>query len=531
MRRYLMMVLAAGVLIPTMVLLMACGGRQTTPAVPGSWQWPRTLNMLAIGTSGMTKTVSWASVMEASTGTTIRVQSEESYAHAGRLMKQQKFPLAEFSSSTLGSMIEAIDEYALKDGGPWIPGIVWSASFGSTGFLVRGDSVIRVPQDIRPGMKMAVSRKTTGMLRMYQALLAWAQVREQDMLWLETGDTPSAVRAVVDGRADLVMCPPTGEYVYEAVAAPYSARFIDLNSVKDPQGALRFQDVGPMYGFAPIRNGPKQVQGTWSVSGPRAYWSYYEADPELIYNIAKWLDENYDKYKDRFDSNVWMTMDILKDAIAEMFTPVHPGLKRYLIEKGIWNDIYEKRDKYNYDLCKTYVDAYAKAVTAAEAQGITVTPSNAKWLEFWENYKIQNKMVMLRKHPSLEVSAPVTYYKHPATASETSAPASSPTPAAQPPASTDVPIQVVSAEGVHPGSKAKVIVKTSPGAEITIQVTLPGTGTISAYPADKTKTAGSDGTVTWEWDVSERTRKGQGIFTFTAKKDGKEGVLVHKIEF
>jgi hypothetical protein len=380
-------------------------------------------------------------------------------------------------------------------------------------------------------MKMAVSRKTTGMMRMYQALLAWANVKESDLLWLELGDTPNAVRAVVDGRADFVMAPPTGEYIYEAVASPGGARFIDLNSEKDPQGAIRFQNIGPMYGFAPIRNGPKQIQGTWAVSGPRMYWSYYQADTNLVYNLAKWLDQNYDKYKDRFDSNQWMTQEILMDGIGEIFTPVHPGLKKYLQEKGAWNDKYEKRDKYNYDLCQTYIDAYPKAIAGAEAKGISVTPSNDKWIEFWENYKIQNKLIMLRKHPNINTDAPVTPYQTPAREDSTPAPTPAPAPAPATPAATDVPIQVVSAEGVHPGSKAKVTVKTAPGAEITIQVTLPGTGTVSAYPADKTKTAGSDGLVTWEWDINERTRKGEGTFTFTAKKDGKLGTLVHKIEF
>jgi len=511
------------------ILATACPATPTTTS--GGYQWPKTFNILAIGTSGMTKTVSWASLMEASTGMTIRVQSEESYAHAGRLMKQQKFPLAEFSTSTLASMVEAQDEFALKDGGPWMPAAVWSASFGSTGFLVRGDSGIITPKDLKPGMKMAVSRKTEGMMRMYLSLLAWANLKESDMLWLETGDTPSAVRAVVDGRAHFVMCPPTGEYVYEAVAAPESARFIDLNSQKDPEGAIRFQNVGLMYGFAPIRNGPKQVQGTWSVSGPRLYWSYYESDADVIYNMAKWLDENYDKYKDRFDSNIWMTQEILIDGLAESFVPFHPGLVRYLKEKGIWNADYEKRDKYNYDLVKTYVDAYPKAVATAEAQGINVTPTNQKWIEFWENYKAQNKIVTLRKHPSINVTAPVTYspgYQQPVPE-----PTPSPTPSPTlPPVPSDVPIQVVSTANLKVGStNANIVVKTTPGAEVTIKLELPGTGTISAYPSDKKKTAGADGTVSWTWTISERGRKGEATFTFTATKDGKEGVLVYKAQF
>jgi archaellin len=326
------------------------------------------------------------------------------------------------------------------------------------------------------------------------------------------------------------MCPPTGEYVYEAVASPESARFIELNPEKDPQGAIRFQNVGRLYGFAPVRNGPKQIQGTWTVSGPRSYWSYYNADAELIYKIAKWLDQNYDKYKDRMDSNIWMTRDVLKDGMAESFVPTHPGLKRYLQEINLWTETNEKRDKYNQDIVQSYIDAYPKAVAAAEAQGINVTPTNAKWIEFWENYKAQAKLVILRKHPSLQTTAPVTYntgYKQPV-----QQPPAAPPVATKPsaPGSTDVPIQIVSTEGMKPGANATLVVKTAPGAEITIEFTLPGTGTVSAYPADKKKTAGADGTVTWQWSINERTRTGEATLKLTATKDGKTGVLVQPVQ-
>ncbi len=482
--------------------------------------------VLTIGSSGMTKAVSWTAVMQNETDMQIRVQPEESYAHASRLMKQEKFPLVGFSTSTLGSMIEAIDEYALEDGGPWLPGIVWANSYGSTGFVVRADSGISTPQDIQAGMKMGISRRTTGMMRMYRALLAWANLTEDDMLWVETGSTSAAVQAMSESRADIVMAPVTGPYILEALAAPHSLRYIEMNPDLDPEGALRFQAVGPMYGFGPARNGPAEIKGAWVVSGPRIYYSYYNSDPELIYNTARWLHENLDLYKDKYDSNRLMTLEILQEGLAEAFVPVHPGLVKYLKEIGVWTADHERRNQFNLDLVQTYIDAYPRAIAAAKAEGIEIKPSNQPWIEFWENYKRDNGQILLRKHPSLTEDAQPLVSPGYVPPEEVDAPPEKPAGL-----TGDIWIEVVSAEGCKVDSDCVTVIKTEPGAYVVLVNQLPGTGTISASPPRTPLIADEAGMVTFEFNVYWRVRKGEATWIIYSKKDGKEGVLTHKIEY
>jgi hypothetical protein len=65
---------------------------------------------------------------------------------------------------------------------------------------------------------------------------------------------------------------------------------------------------------------------------------------------------------------------------------------------------------------------------------------------------------------------------------------------------------------------------TTPGAELTIQLTNPVTGTISSRPVVKTKVAGADGVVVWEWDIPRQVAKGTGEIKVTAKLGGEEVV-------
>ena len=504
-------------------------GPTTTPSTTPTaapYQWPKAMHVLAIGTSGQTKAVSWANVMKNDTGMSIPIQMEESYAHGARLMKQQEFDLVGFSTSTVGSQIEAVDDFALKDGGPWMPALVWANSYGSTGFIVRADSDIYTPHDLKAGMKMAVSSRTTGMERMYASLLAWGNLTLDDMFWVPSGSTAAAVRAVTDGRADFAMAPPTGSYIYEAVSSPKSARYISLDPSDDEDGAARFQTIGPMYGFGPIRSGPPEVKGTWAVSGPRGYYTHYDSDPDLMYNVAKWFDENLELFADKYDSNRFMTLDILIEGIAEAFVPVHPGLQRYLEEKGVWNETYAARSQYNKELIQSYIDHYPKAIAAAEAQGITVLPSDEKWREFWENYKRDQGLVMVAKHPSLEENAPRLVSPGYAP------PKPEPEVVTKPEGLTgDVWIEVISATGCKPDSECTAVIKTEAGAAVVLVNQLPGTGTVSANPPDTPLIADADGMVTFVFPIHWRSRTGEATWTITATLNGKEGQLVHKIDY
>ncbi len=535
------------VVVAAGVLLAGCTNNQSSGSAPGAspaqvssptsagsskpFQWPDTMHFAATGSSGEAKMVSWASVMQSDLkGPIIRVVNEAAWTNTHKDMANNQMVVSQIDKATLGDAFQAINEYATPDGGPWPMGVVWVDSLASSGFMVRGDSDIRKPEDIKPGTKIAIWNNNPATLTTFLSLLAWGNVNEKDIVWVNTGDYNAGPRAVTSGRADITMAAPVTPAVIEAAAAPGGVRYISLDPKDNPEGAKRFLQINPLYEFGPITVGPKSAQGTWAVASYKYVGANLNTDAELIYNMVKWLDQNYDKYKDRYESNKDMTYDQVLASIQTTFAPLHPGLIKYLKEKGVWSQDHERRNQKNLATLQRYIDGYKEAMKQASAGNIEIKSNNPKWIEFWENYKLTNKIPIIQMHVSLTQDAPE---KLPSAAlpgkQESPGLGASPTPspATTAPTATDVPIEVRSISDAHPGDDITVTVKTAPGTEVTIEFTMPN-GTKSAYPSDNTKTAGSDGMVTWSWNINSRVPAGEATITLTAKLAGKQSVLTVK---
>ena len=160
--------------------------------------------------------------------------------------------------------------------------------------------------------------------------------------------------------------------------------------------------------FGPITPGSGAVPeaiGVWGTVGYKYEVTRAETDDELVYQFAKWLDENYDSYKDNYASNVDMSFEDLMKSLNNTYIPVHEGLRRYLIDKGVWTDAHERRQLQNVGLIDTYVQAYADAIALAEAQGIEIDPSTGEWVQFWAQYKLDQGIPVISMHQSLTVDA------------------------------------------------------------------------------------------------------------------------------
>ncbi|MCX8126922.1 MAG: hypothetical protein N3E40_07310, partial [Dehalococcoidia bacterium] len=274
------------------------------------------------------------------------------------------------------------------------------------------------------------------------------------------------------------------------------------------------------------------IKGTWVMSSYLWLFSTGQIDTELIYHIVKWFDENYTLYKDTHETNRWMTLDSVKEALKTIYFPVHPGLKKYLVEKNIWTDAHEKRSQYNYDICAAYVKAYGEALAMADAQKITVSPTNQKWLELWENYKAEKKIPLFRVHPSLTENAPVI----PSPGYKVPVPEPTPTPttpAPEPGVTGDVPFKFVSVtDPASPGSEVVVVAKTVPGARCPLTMTY-SSGVVSTIVFLRPEqVADADGNVTWKGTLDPiRVTKGKTTLTVTIRApDGKTGKAVTYFE-
>ena len=401
---------AAGIGIMLILNFAACSVQNptTSPGAsqPEAFKWPTAIHIAATGSSGEAKTISWASVMETSlNGPIIRVVNQPAWTNCYKDMATGKMALSQLDKSTLRDSIEGINEYASPDGGPWMASVVWIDSLAATGFMVRGDSRIYKPEDIKPGTKIAIWNDKTATMSPFLSLLAWAGISQNDIIWVNTGEYDACVRAVAEGRADICMAAPVAPSVQEASAAPRGIRYIALDPNANPVGAAAFLEISSLYDFGAINAGPEDVIGTWSIISYKYLGTNMDTDTELIYNMVKWLDENYDLYKDRYTSNAHMTLGDLVEAIQTVYIPAHPGLVKYLKEKGIWNADYEARNYTNISLLENYHSAYKTAMKEATNEGIEVKSSNPEWISFWENYKTRAGLPKINMHASLTQDA------------------------------------------------------------------------------------------------------------------------------
>jgi hypothetical protein len=102
-----------------------------------------------------------------------------------------------------------------------------------------------------------------------------------------------------------------------------------------------------------------------------------------------------------------------------------------------------------------------------------------------------------------------------------------PTVTATAPAAAKIPFEVTGIKDAHPGKDVTVAVKTAPGAAVKITFVMPN-GTESTYPAEREKTAGADGVVSWTWNINSHVPAGEASFVFLVKANGLEETFTVK---
>ena len=378
-------VLLFSTMIVSMAALILVGYTKPTPA----WEWPKLVTISTQMAPGPMNAISfgWGSVLEKSTGARVRVVSEEIGSLRLRYVKDGRFDMCTEGDAGAVLTLEGRGEHATRRGGPFPMRLFWNCMASSNGLMVRGDSPIKTMRDLRPGVKIAVH--PGGIIRQsVRAYAAWAGLMEKDINFLEVGSIMSAMRAVMDGKADC--CPGAADapWSFELEATPHGIRWLEVDPKKEPEAAARYWEVMPtnVFGMA----APTACRSAQGIVLEKVYQLYFvnaSADPELIYNLAKWLDKNFDAYKRAHPAAGGMRFDAFRDRLDTAFIPVHRGVIKYLKEKGAWSANDDKRQAYNVKLVNRYVKAYKDAIAAAEAKGIKVDPMNKSWMALWADHK------------------------------------------------------------------------------------------------------------------------------------------------
>jgi hypothetical protein len=358
-------------------------------SVRKDYNWPKEYRILTWLGTAVDGAHSWADMLAEDTGMKVRIGGDTNTVNRFRWLGKLGL-----SQQTIGApsetsqMVMADRKYAVRDGGPFQVRALWMQSKGNATYFTRGDSKIKTPHDIKPGTRITDMNPYVAATRVIDGLLAWAQVRHEDIDWVPVYSSDENIGAVVEGRADICFSFPISEHIHRAAKNPLGLSCVECNAEADPEGAKRFREWDPLVNFGII---PKEslecVGGKWGNQGLNLELTNAREDPEQVYHIAKWLDENHARYTANHKENRFRTREWLMQALAETFIPVHEGLIMYLKDLNLWTPKHEKRNRKNLDTLTRYVNDYQKLIWAADDAGLEVRPENDKWVAMWENYR------------------------------------------------------------------------------------------------------------------------------------------------
>jgi hypothetical protein len=353
------------------------------PPVEEVYEWPDKLAIVTSPGLGMASTTGYSSPLAAEKGISIRIVPEANYMNRFLWVSEGLFFLTSEAVEQLIQVIQADEGHATRDGGPFHARTVWSNSRAEAGFFVRGDSWIYDIYDLRPGTKIVDFAFAPGFWEQsIAALLAWPQVDPEDVVRVPAGSPGAAIRAISGGTADICFFFPMYPDLMEVAAAPHGIRWVDMPYDEDPEGRARYSAYEPITTFGVMSETP-ECEGIRGIVTVTSSYTRAETDAELIYNWVKWINENYDLYKDNHAWNKTITLENYMAYISTSPIPVHEGTIRYLKELGLWTAAHDARQAENIALIDLYIEEYQEAIELADDQGITVSPDNEEWSKFW----------------------------------------------------------------------------------------------------------------------------------------------------
>jgi len=361
------------------------------PSSADDFKWPDYFNVITpnVGTANHSLAVAWTPEFTADTGVRVRVlPTPNGYARTEWLNTGQG-KLSLLQPSDFFDQMDGVEGYASRTAGPSDNRVMYINLVTGWGYMVRGDSDIKSIHDVKKGTKVVWYSGSTFIENGIRALLAYNGLTTDDVELVEVGSYPANTKVVTEGRAEITFTSPISGTSYEAEAAPNGIRWIGIPEPSEDMAAYkRYRAIQAGYILEPAVSGVKSAIG---VNMDHAFQTNHvleSEDPEFVYRLVKWLDQNLDKFKDKFTHAKMMNIDNLVLYLDKgALEPLHEGTIRYLTEKGLWKPAYQERQDKLVALVKNRVKVFHEALDAAADEGINTVPSDKKWVAFWADFK------------------------------------------------------------------------------------------------------------------------------------------------
>ena len=388
------MMLKNAALIIGMMIVIALVAVDGLPAGENSFRWPDFIKIGTphVGTGNHSLASAWSAEFSAATKVRARVlPAPNAYAMAEWLTTKQ-VDLTLFQASDYIEQLDGIEGYASKTAGPANSLSIYISLVTPWGAMVRGDSKIKTVYDIGPDTRVVWYAGSSSIMTGIKALLAVKGLTPSDVKLVAVGSYAANSKVIAEGRADVTFTSPLSDLNYEVAANPKGIRWLEIPSEKeDPKAHRAYRALQAGYSIVPAKSGHSTARG---IRMAQAYQNYHvrgDEDLAFVYQLVKWLDENRASYRDKYTHAKLMTLDNYIEFLEnDPVEPIHPGMIRYLQEKGLWKDKYARQHEFNLKLANKHITVFKAAVKAAEKKGMKVAPRNKEWVRFWEQYKRDN---------------------------------------------------------------------------------------------------------------------------------------------
>ena len=351
------------------------------------YQWPRYFNIVTpnVGTANHSLSVAWASEFSAQTSSRSRVMPAPNGYSRVTWLNTGEGRLAMFQASDYFDHMDGVDGFATPTAGPVDTRLINVNMITPWGYMVRGDSDIQDIHDIGPGTRIAYAASSSFLLTGVDALLAYLDLDPSEVELVEVGNYGANTAIVAEGRADVAFTSPHSGPSYEAAAGPHGIRWLALpERAADPEAFDRYRALHPGYVARETQSGVPSARGVMMDHAFQANHVLATEDPEFVYQLVKWMDEQYDSYKDDFTYAYMMSIDSLVQFLElGALQPVHEGAIRYLREKGLWTEAFQHRQDQLVAMAQQRQALYKETMAEARAEGMTPSPTDEDWVALW----------------------------------------------------------------------------------------------------------------------------------------------------
>lgn len=281
---------------------------------------------------------------------------------------------------------EGIYEYADRAWGPQDFRYLWIAQHPGCALEVRGDSDIRNLSELK-GKRVPYIPGAAAVNVAVESFLKAGGLTWKDVVRIEMPSYGAAAAGVITGTVDTCFFNVTGGKMYELEASPHGIRYL-CPPASDKKAWKAMTSILPFFTAfrSTIGAGISKDKPTNTMIYPYPIFVAYKDLPDdVAYFITKATHESYAMVSAK-DASGKMKLCWSMEANLNLFEkggcwPYHNGTIRYLKEKGLWKEEYEKINQAAIERQEKLKSLWKKTVAEADAKNLGDKEFTKLWLK------------------------------------------------------------------------------------------------------------------------------------------------------